>query len=102
SVAEQTPEPETVPEAPAEPVPDVNISVQAFRGVGADAGPEVALADEQAEQSAEPIERPNLPTGPTLPSDADGVPRLPLAPAAPPEQTHTVEGLIDNVLLRVA
>ncbi|HTN54917.1 MAG TPA: SseB family protein, partial [Microbacterium sp.] len=26
----------------------------------------------------------------------------PLAPAMPPEQTHTVEGLIDNVLLRVS
>ncbi len=87
---------------PSEPVPEVGISVQAFRGVGADAGPEVALADEEAEQADEPIERPNLPKGPTLPTDADGVPRLPLAPAMPPEQTHTVEGLIDNVLLRVA
>jgi hypothetical protein len=87
---------------PAEPVPDVSISVQAFRGVGADAGPEVTLADEAAEQDAEPIERPNLPSGPALPADADGAPRLPLAPAMPPEQTHTVEGLVDNVLLRVS
>src|SRR5690606_37058161 len=68
----------------------------------ADAGPRVALADEEAEQADEPIERPNLPKGPTLPTDADGVPRLPLAPAMPPEQTHTVEGLIDNVLLRAS
>ena len=32
---------ESASEAPTESVPDVSISVQAFRGVGAEAGPEV-------------------------------------------------------------
>lgn len=99
-------EPEA-PEAPAESVPAVNISVQAFRGVGADAGPEVHLPSETESSAAA------TPAADAVPADAptaaapseqaeQAVPRLPLAPALPPEQTHTVDGLIDNVLLRVA
>ncbi|WP_309064646.1 SseB family protein [Microbacterium sp.] len=89
--------------APAEPVPSVGISVQAFRGVGADAGPEVTLSSED-----EPAQRASAPSAPaSAPSAAQQQatqepPKLPLAPALPPEQTHTVEGLNDNVLLREA
>ena len=96
----------TTPDAPAEAVPEVNISVQAFRGVGADAGPQVQLPEQEPE--AEASAQPEAPTRSTsasatgLPSEQQTVPRLPLAPAMPPEQTHTVEGLIDNVLLREA
>lgn len=99
-----------VDDAPAtEAVPAVGISVQAFRGVGADAGPEVALPGDEATASATPP-RPAAPVAaahPTSPGDAmpteqQTVPRLPLAAAVPPEQTHTVDGLNDNVLLREA
>lgn len=108
-------EPAATPdEAADEAVPTVAISVQAFRGVGADAGPEVALPD--AEQSAPPAAsaapgasapaasaapaRPNLPTAAAV--RPDGPVTLPFAPALPPEQTHTIKGLNDNVLLREA
>ena len=109
--ADNTPEQreEAAPAAAAEPVPEVNISVQAFRGVGADAGPEVTLAEDKPEPEAAPA----APAAPSqarstsasatgLPSEQQAVPRLPLAPAMPPAQTHTVEGLTDNVLLREA
>ncbi|SJN27607.1 hypothetical protein FM104_05655 [Microbacterium esteraromaticum] len=103
--AEVAPEPET-PDAPAESVPEIGISVQAFRGVGADAGPEVNL--EEPEAQATPATGDEVPqrlrsvstTG--MPDDQKAAPRLPLAAALPPEQTHTVEGLNDNVLLREA
>ncbi|MFD5224699.1 SseB family protein [Microbacterium sp. NPDC058342] len=94
------------PEAPAESVPAVGISVQAFRGVGAEAGPEMALPSEEegAATDAPVAARPRSGASTDLPAEpaAQPVPRLPLAPAAPPEQTHTVDGLVDNVLLRVA
>lgn len=102
SVVEPESETDAVAEAASEPVPNVGISVQAFRGVGAEAGPDVALSETDADEAAETIERPNAVTGPAIGSGQDSVPRLPLAPAMPPEQTHTVEGLVDNVLLRVA
>ncbi|UYO96298.1 SseB family protein [Microbacterium sp. M28] len=88
------------PEAAA---PTVGISVQAFRGVGAEAGPEVALpGDEpaptrssvQATQSS-PASAPAAPATPVKRA-------LPLAAAVPPEQTETVPGMKDNVLLREA
>lgn len=93
------------PDAPAEAVPEVNISVQAFRGMGADAGPEVSLPSDDApvEAAAKPAPehlRARPATG--VPTGADAVPRLPLAPALPPEQTNSVDGLKDNVLLREA
>lgn len=85
-----------------EAVPEVSISVQAYRGVGAEAGPSVAppLEVEDEPDAAERAPGPSVPT-PELPAE-DERPRLPLAPAMPPEQTHTIEGLIDNVLLREA
>lgn len=97
-------------ETPAEPVPDVSISVQAFRGVGAEAGPEVSLPAEGASQSAPERTAPSRSSSPSaqgLPGEQHAaaeqpVPRLPLAPATPPEQTHTVDGLNDNILLREA
>lgn len=96
---------DAAPETPAEPIPSVGISVQAFRGVGAEAGPEVTLPDEQTPAAAQrpqaaPAARPA--GAATMPADQPAAPRLPLAPALPPEQKHTVDGLIDNVLLRVA
>lgn len=111
-----TPAPSTAPEAgteedasPAteeaaaptvEESPTVGISVQAFRGVGAEAGPEVALPDPEA---AAPPARPVSPE-PSRPAAEPPAPaperKLPLAPALPPEQTETVAGMKDNVLLR--
>lgn len=95
------------PEASAEPVPAVGISVQAFRGVGAAAGPEVSApveAPTDDEQDVEPpVQAPRPASGtPVVLQEQMGGPRLPLAPAMPPEQSHTVEGLVDNVLLRTA
>ncbi|MGF2948788.1 SseB family protein [Microbacterium alcoholitolerans] len=93
------------PDAPAEAVPEVNISVQAFRGMGADSGPEVSLPGEDApaESAAKPAaERLRARPATGVPTGADAVPRLPLAPALPPKQTNSVEGLNDNVLLREA
>ena len=100
---------ESASEAPTESVPDVSISVQAFRGVGAEAGPEVSLpAEGVAPTTGAPApSRPLSPSAQVVPDEqaipaAQAVPRLPLAPAMPPEQTHTVDGLTDNVLLREA
>lgn len=100
--------PET--DAPAEPTPNVGISVQAFRGVGADAGPEVSLPADPSEGTAARAARPGAgstsvgaaPRAASMPAEPAAAPRLPLAPALPPEQKHTVEGLADNVLLREA
>lgn len=100
---------ESASETPTESVPDVSISVQAFRGVGAEAGPEVSLpAEGVAPTTGAPApSRPLSPSAQVVPDEqaipsAQAVPRLPLAPAMPPEQTHTVDGLTDNVLLREA
>lgn len=77
----------------ASPAPEVSISVQAFRGVGANAGPEVSLEADAAPAQAQPaIQVP----GQQIPAERP----LPLAPVAPPEQKHTVPGMQDNVLLR--
>ena len=103
SVAEET------EETPEESVPDVNISVQAFRGVGAQAGPEVAAPQEEG--TAEPA--PAQPSAPRATATAsaeaqqaaaqqDAERRLPLASVNPPAQKHTVEGMQDNILLRNA
>ena len=83
-------------EAPA--APSIGISVQAFRGVGAEAGPEVSLPDPDAKPA------PAVQTAPAAPAAAAPAaePRLPLAPASPPEQTESVPGMKDNVLLREA
>ena len=108
AVAEPTPltDPPEADDAPAaeedvEQVPQIGISVQAFRGVGANAGPEVALPDPDAPQEASARPAPTKPTPPATPI-APEKRTLPLAPAMPPEQTETVPGMKDNVLLRNA
>ncbi|MCM3779583.1 SseB family protein [Microbacterium hydrocarbonoxydans] len=90
-----------------EAAPAVGISVQAFRGVGAQAGPEVSLPDPHAGPVS--AAESTAPVAPTFggapaprPADASTERRLPLAPALPPEQTETVPGMKDNVLLREA
>jgi len=98
-------------EAPVEEAPPaVGISVQAFRGVGAQAGPEVSLPDPNAAAApSTPASASTTPVQPTFGGapaprliDAQAERRLPLAPALPPEQTETVAGMKDNVLLREA
>ncbi|MFB4353324.1 SseB family protein [Microbacterium sp. LS_15] len=98
-------------ETPVEEAPPaVGISVQAFRGVGAQAGPEVSLPDPNAAAApSTPASASTTPVQPTFGGapaprliDAQAERRLPLAPALPPEQTETVAGMKDNVLLREA
>ena len=50
-------------QAPSEPVPEIGISVQAFRGVGATAGPEVKLPDPDESKPSSPVAvaRPTVP-----------------------------------------
>ncbi len=82
-------------ESPAEPPvpvtdaaqpPAVNISVQAFRGMGSEAGPAVSIGADPAPAETPPAEdRP-----------------LPLAPMQPPAQVHTDKVMADNILLREA
>ena len=80
----------------------IGISVQAFRGVGAQAGPEVALSTPDAQpEAAAAGPRPTQPAPPAQPA-APEERRLPLASPLPPEQTETVAGMKDNVLLREA
>lgn len=90
--------------------PTIGISVQAFRGVGEAAGPEVALPDSDAQQEASASTALPLQTGtaprptvqPAAQPEAPQERKLPLAPSLPPEQTETVAGMRDNVLLREA
>ncbi|EQM82361.1 SseB family protein [Microbacterium maritypicum] len=94
-------------EQPVE-APSIGISVQAFRGVGAEAGPEVSLpasdgtsnsdASSASAAPAAPQASPSPPVQPETPQER----RLPLASVLPPEQTETVAGMKDNVLLREA
>lgn len=85
----------------AEAAPTIGISVQAFRGVGAEAGPEVSLRSTDASPAS-----PAATTAPVAPAAPVAAPapeperRLPLGPTLPPEQTETVAGMKDNVLLR--
>ncbi|MFJ2502784.1 SseB family protein [Microbacterium sp. NPDC087592] len=91
----------TEAEQPVE-APSIGISVQAFRGVGAEAGPEVALPTSDAQPEAAAADpRPVQPAPPAQPA-APEERRLPLASPLPPEQTETVAGMKDNVLLREA
>ncbi|MDQ0644681.1 SseB family protein [Microbacterium murale] len=90
---------ESAAETPAESVPQIGISVQAFRGVGAAAGPEVKLPDPDEPKPSSPVAAPRpTASAPTAPQKRT----LPLAPALPPEQTESVPGMKDNVLLRTA
>ena len=102
---EGAPAADATAEAP-ETTPSIGISVQAFRGVGAQAGPEVSLDEPQQSPPSAPAAsaggaaRPAVPPASAEPPSAER--RLPLAPALPPEQTETVPGMKDNVLLREA
>ncbi|MDF2560831.1 MAG: hypothetical protein K0R99_2277 [Microbacterium sp.] len=92
----------TEAEQPVE-APSIGISVQAFRGVGAEAGPEVALPTTDAQPDAPgPSSAPSAPTAQPAAAAAPQERRLPLASPLPPEQTETVAGMKDNVLLREA
>lgn len=97
------------PAAPAAPgqdaAPQVNISVSSFRGLGGEAGPEVAPppADQPPRDPRIPTPNDTLKPGTAGAQPAAPAPReLPLAPAAPPERLETVPGLRDNALLRDA
>lgn len=90
---------------PAAAAPSIGISVQAFRGVGAEAGPAVTLPDpdENAAATGEAHDAPvTVPQPSAAPAQEPAAPRLPLAPGLPPEQTESVPGMKDNVLLREA
>lgn len=92
-------------DAPIDETPTIGISVQAFRGVGAQAGPEVSLAEPESGTTstpAAPAAAPSAPAAQTGPSVPPAERRLPLASPTPPEQTETVPGMKDNVLLREA
>ncbi|KDA06424.1 hypothetical protein DC31_08215 [Microbacterium sp. CH12i] len=91
----------SAPEIPAEPVPQIGISVQAFRGVGADAGPEVKLPDPNEPAPARAATTPIQPAPPAAPAPPEKR-SLPLAAALPPAETESVPGMKDNVLLRTA
>jgi hypothetical protein len=84
---------------PENGVPDVGITVQAFRGVGATAGPEVSLPDLQESTPSRPASA--TASAPRV-QQAPQKRTLPLAPALPPELTESVPGMKDNVLLRAA
>lgn len=106
SIASETPATDAVdvPKEPEAPAPSIGISVQAFRGVGAEAGPEVALPEAE-EPSSTPVASRPAPAQPRPAAPGVVAPeerRLPLAPALPPEQTESVPGMKDNVLLREA
>lgn len=94
-------------EQPVE-APSIGISVQAFRGVGAEAGPEVDLPAAEgiptsdAQPGAAPPVAPQTPPRPAAQPETPQERRLPLASVLPPEQTETVAGMKDNVLLREA
>lgn len=94
------PEVAETPSEAAEVTPTIGISVQAFRGVGAQAGPEVELPDPDAAPAASAPTAAPAPAAPVPAPVAEPERKLPLAPALPPEQTETVAGMKDNVLLR--
>lgn len=70
----------------AAPAPNVNISVGSFQGLGSPAG--VLNQTPAPSQPAAPAE--------PVPVELE----LPRSPANPPENTQTIEGYTDNVLLR--
>lgn len=94
------PEVAETPSEAAEITPTIGISVQAFRGVGAQAGPEVELPDPDAAPAGSAPTAAPAPAAPAPAPVAEPERKLPLAPALPPEQTETVAGMKDNVLLR--
>ena len=85
---------------PAVEAPSIGISVQAFRGMGAEAGPAVTLPD--PDEKAAPAAPVQAPAAPANQAQEITTPKLPFAPGLPPEQTESVPGMKDNVLLREA
>ncbi len=81
--------------------PVVNVSVQAFRGLGSPSGPAVAPPAETPEAGHDLID-PVADETPALAQSPLGRPPLPLAPVDPPEQTESIPGMPDNALLRDA
>ncbi|WP_295013299.1 SseB family protein [uncultured Microbacterium sp.] len=86
--------------------PVVNVSVQAFRGLGTPAGPDVSAPVDAPEAGSDlldpvPDDVPQT-VDPAQAPVAGGRPPLPLAPADPPEPTESIPGMPDNVLLREA
>ncbi|PRB08945.1 SseB family protein [Microbacterium sp. MYb64] len=84
--------------------PVVNVSVQAFRGLGSPSGPAVAPPAETPEAGhdlIDPVED-ETPIAPGQAQAPSGRPPLPLAPVDPPEQTESIPGMPDNALLRDA
>ena len=84
--------------------PVVNVSVQAFRGLGSPSGPAVAPPAETPEAGhdlIDPVED-ETPIAPAQAQAPSGRPPLPLAPVDPPEQTESIPGMPDNALLRDA
>ncbi|MEI3842974.1 MULTISPECIES: SseB family protein [Microbacterium] len=87
-------------------VPEVAVSVQAFRGLGSPAGHDVSglIAEEGTasaasnEAAAPSVSAAPAPAAPAVPAQR----RLPLAPVDPPAQTESIPGMKDNVLLREA
>jgi len=101
----------SAPEPGAEPAPAgeaaapvVNVSVQAFRGLGSPSGPEVAPPAETPEAGHDLIDPvgDETPIAPAQVQAPSGRPPLPLAPVDPPEQTESIPGMPDNALLRDA
>ncbi|MFD6700790.1 MULTISPECIES: SseB family protein [unclassified Microbacterium] len=84
--------------------PVVNVSVQAFRGLGSPSGPAVAPPVEAPEAGHDLIDPvvDETPVAPAAPQTPPGRPPLPLAPVDPPEPTESIPGMPDNVLLREA
>jgi SseB protein N-terminal domain len=84
--------------------PVVNVSVQAFRGLGSPSGPAVAPPAETpaaGHDLIDPVED-ETPIAPAQVQAPSGRPPLPLAPVDPPEQTESIPGMPDNALLRDA
>lgn len=98
--ADETAPEEEVPPVQESSVPEIGISVQAFRGVGAEAGPAVTLPD-PAEPAKASRATPRATPSAARPTEVQKR-TLPLAPPLPPAQTESVPGMKDNVLLRTA
>lgn len=71
-------------DAPQQPAPNISISVGSFQGLGAPTGVLGGAAAQQPDPEAAPPQQL----------------ALPLSPPNPPENTPSVEGYVDNVLLR--
>lgn len=94
-------------DTPAEPVPQVGISLSTYRGGGGEVGAPTTLPDAPAPtQAGAPGSSFGGPAGAPAGPPASAVPHLragtPAGPAEAPPPTETVPGLRDNVLLAQA